>query len=112
MLLYEENIDNITLGCPIVTMIEYVIHYKFYTRALHSIYKECGTETAEKWYLHIPNQNQGVKIDGEVEACKPDVIMKEKKEYKTCMLVSVTTPSYRNIQKHAKKKPRYKHLSV
>jgi hypothetical protein len=56
--------------------------------------------------------NKEVQTNREVLANRPDIIVKNKKD-KTCLLIDVATPSDRNvIQKKAKKKLKYKHLSI
>ena len=56
--------------------------------------------------------NQAVHTDREVTANRPDIIIKNKKE-KTCTLIDVVVPADRNVvQKKAKKKLKYKSLSI
>jgi hypothetical protein len=56
--------------------------------------------------------NQGVHTDREVAANKPDIIIKHKKQ-KTCVLVDVEIPVYRNVtQKEAQKILKYKSLCI
>jgi hypothetical protein len=52
---YEEIIDHLTSGCPILAKNEYVIrNYKVCTHLHYSICKTFGIETTENWYSHIP----------------------------------------------------------
>jgi hypothetical protein len=52
---YEETIDHLTSGCPILAKNEYVIrHGKVCTLLHYSICKTLDTETTENWYSHIP----------------------------------------------------------
>ena len=56
--------------------------------------------------------NQAVHTDREVTANRPDIIIKNKKE-KTCTLIDVAIPAYRNVvQKEAEKKIKYKSLCI
>jgi hypothetical protein len=85
---YEETIDRLTSGCPILANNEYVIrHDRVCTHLHYSICKTLGIETSENWYSHIPNSacqhediavlwNQGVQTDREVLANRPDIIIK------------------------------------
>ena len=57
-------------------------------------------------------RNQAVHTDREVTANRPDIIIKNKKE-KTCTLIDVAIPAYRNdVQKDAEKKLKYKSLCI
>ena len=79
---------------------EYLMrHDKVCTHLHYSIYKALGTETTDKWYIHMPKPvheegditvlwNQAVYTDREVTANRPDIIIKNKKE-KTCILIDV-----------------------
>ena len=80
----------------------------------YSIYKSLGIETVHKWYTQMPKPvyeegdvtalwNQTVRIDREVTAKWPDIIIKNKKE-KTCKLIDVAIPTDRYVQKEAEKK--------
>jgi hypothetical protein len=121
---YEETIDHLTSGCPILAKNECVIRYdKVCTHLHHSICKTLGIETTENWYSHIPKPvcqheditvlwNQGVQTDREVLANRPDIIIKNMKD-KICSLIDVAIPSDRNvIQNKSEKKLKYKNLSI
>jgi hypothetical protein len=121
---YEETIDHLTSGCPILAKNEYVIRYdKVCTHLHYSICKTLGIETTENWYSHIPKPlcqheditvlwNQGIQTDREVLANRPDIIIKNEKD-KICLLMDVAILSDRNvIQKESKKKLKYKNLSI
>jgi hypothetical protein len=71
---YEETIDHLTSGCPILEKNEYIIRHLYITSLLNLIRKILGIETTEDWYLHIPKSvreheditelwNQGVQTD-------------------------------------------------
>jgi len=52
---YEETIDYLTSGCPILAKNEYLMrHDKVCTHLHYSICKALGTETTDKWYTHVP----------------------------------------------------------
>jgi hypothetical protein len=117
---YDETIDHLILGCPILATNEYVIrHDKVCTHLHYLICKTLGIEKTENWYSHIPESicqhaditvlwNQGVQTDREVLANRPDIIIKDKK-HKVCLQIGVAIPSDRNvIQKESDKKLKYK----
>jgi hypothetical protein len=52
---YEETIDHLTSGCPILAKNKYVIrHDRLCTHLHYLICKTLGIETTENWYSHIP----------------------------------------------------------
>jgi hypothetical protein len=75
------------------------------------------------WYSHIPKPvteheditvlwNQGIQMDRDVLANRPDIIVKNKMD-KTCLLIDVAIPSDKNvIKKEAQNKLKYKNLSI
>jgi len=121
---HEETIDHLTLGSPILVKNQYLIrHNKFCTHLHYSICKSLGTESADKWYTHMPKPvyeegditvlwNQAVDTDSEVSANRRDIIIKNKKE-KTCTLLNVAIPADTNVmQKEAEKNLKYKSLCI
>jgi hypothetical protein len=121
---YEETIDHLTSGCPILVKNEYVIRHDTVCTQLHySICKTLGIETTENWYSHIPKPvcqneditvlwNQEVQTDREVLENRPNIIIKIKKD-KIYLLIGIAIPSDRNvIQKESEKKLKYKNLSI
>lgn len=121
---YEETIDHLTSGCPVLAKNEYIVRHDKVCMHLHySICKEFGIEVPDNWYSHVPKSvceheditvlwNQGVQTDREVLANRPDIIIKNKQK-KTCILIDVSVPSDRNVvQKEAEKKLKYKNLSI
>jgi hypothetical protein len=119
---YEETINHLTSGCPILAKNEYLIrHDKVCTHLHYSICKTLGIETTENWYSHIPKPvcqheditilwNQGIQTDREVLKNRPDVLIKNMKD-KICLLIGVAIPSDRNVtQKESEKKLKYKNL--
>jgi hypothetical protein len=95
---YEETVDDLISGCPILAKNEYIIrHDKVCTHLQYLICKKLGTETTENWYSHIPKSvcehediavlwNQGVETDREVLASRPDIINRNKKD-EICLLI-------------------------
>jgi hypothetical protein len=121
---YEETIDRLTSGCPILAKNEYIIRHDKVCTHLHcSICKTLGIETTENWYSHIPKLicqheditvlwNEGIQADKEVLANRPDIIIKNMKD-KICLLTDVAIQSDSNvIQKESEKKLKYKNLSI
>jgi len=88
---HEKTINHLTSGCPILGKNEYLMrHDEDCTHLHYSICKALGTETADKWYTHMPKPvyeegdvtvlwNQAVHTDREVTANRPDIIIKTKK---------------------------------
>jgi len=121
---YEETIDHLTLGCPILVKNEYLMrHNKVCTHLHYSICKALGIETTDKWYTHMPKPvyeegdvtvlwNQEVHTNREVTENRPDITIKNNQE-KTCTLIDVATPADRNVvQKEVEKKLKYKSLCI
>jgi len=47
---YEETIDHLTSGCPILAKTEDIIrHDKVYTHLHYTVCKKWGIETADNW---------------------------------------------------------------
>jgi hypothetical protein len=56
--------------------------------------------------------NQGIQVEREVLANRPDLIIKNKED-KICLLIDVALPSDRNIiQMESENKLKYKNLSI
>jgi hypothetical protein len=121
---YEETIDHLTSGCPVLAKNEYLIrHDKVCTHLHYSICKALGTENTNKWYTHMPKPvyekgdvtvlwNKAVHTDREVTANRIYIIIKNKKD-KTCTLTDVSIPADRNVvQKEAEKSLKYKSLCI
>jgi hypothetical protein len=89
---YEETVDHLTSGCPILAQNEYVIRYDRVCTHLHySLRETLCAETTENWYSHIPKPvcqheditvlwNQVIQTDREVLDNRPDIIIKDMKE--------------------------------
>jgi hypothetical protein len=104
---YEETIEHLTSGCPILAKNEYLMRHDRVGAHLHySICKALGIKTTEKWYTHMPKPVcehedvtvlwiQEVHTDREVLTNRPNVIIKNRKE-KMCILIDVAIPVDRN----------------
>jgi hypothetical protein len=52
---YEETIDHVISGCPVLTKNEYITrHDKVCTYLLYSIRREFGIEVPDNWYSYVP----------------------------------------------------------
>jgi hypothetical protein len=82
-------------------------HNKVSAHLHYSICRALGIEMTDKWYTHMPNPmyeegdvtvlwNEAVHTAREVTANRLDIIIKNKKE-KTCTLIDVAIPTYRNV---------------
>jgi hypothetical protein len=112
---YEESIDHLTSGCPILAKNEYIIrHDRVCTHLHYSICRTLGAETIENWYSHVPKPvcqheditvlwNQGRQTDREVLANRTDIIIKNMKD-KICLLIYVSVPTARNVIQESKNK--------
>jgi hypothetical protein len=121
---YEESIDHLTSGCPILANNEYIIrYYKVCTYHHCSICKTLGIKTTEDWFSHIPKPvcqheditilwNQRVQTDREVLENRPDIIIKNMND-KICLLIYKAIPSDRNvIHKEFEKNIKIKKISI
>lgn len=123
---FEETIDHIISGCPILAQKDYIERHDNVCAQLHfSLCKEYGIVVdSDKWYEHKPKSisatangettiiwNVPVRTDRTVNANKPDIILKRKNQ--TCLLIDVSIPADRNItKKEAEKKLKYKDLEI
>ena len=123
---FEETIEHITSGCPILAQKDYIErHDRVCTQLHYSLCKEYGIEVdADKWYEHKPKNtattrdgettilwNFPIRTDRTVEANRPDIILRRKGQ--TCLLIDVSIPADRNItKKEAEKKLKYKDLEI
>ena len=121
---YEETIDHIVSGCPVLAKTEYIERHNKAAAYLHwKICRKYDIETTTKWYEHQPKtvtDNNDVTIlwdmpihtDREIKANKPDIVIKDKKE-RRCMLIDVAIPSERNTSvKVTEKLSKYKDLEI
>ena len=121
---FEETIDHIVAGCPVLANTEYIQRHDKGARYMHSrIYKHCHFSTADKWYEHKPEKvtkneaatvlwDMPVNTDKKIKANRPDIIIKDKKE-KTCIMIDMIIPSERNVSiKEVEKPSKYKDLEI
>lgn len=122
---FEETVEHITAGCPILAEREYIERHNRVCHALHftlSRHFKCPTP-AQKWYEHTPPRvitsedgkttilfDQPVITDRTVTANRPDIIVRTGNE---CLIIDVAIPSDRNIvKKEAEKVLKYKSLLI
>ncbi|KAL1446402.1 hypothetical protein WDU94_005646 [Cyamophila willieti] len=120
-----ENITHIVSGCEQLAKHEYITRHDKICKYLH--YNICqalevGPEN-RKWYEKEPDSvitkeditilyNQPVHTDRTINANKPDIIVKNRKE-KTCLIIDVAVPADSNIgKKEAEKKLKYRDLAI
>ena len=121
---FEESIEHITSGCPVLAVNEYLNrHNKVAAYVHYNILKHYKISVVENWYDHKPKtvtNNENVTIlwdmpistDREIKANKPDIVIKDKKE-KKCWLLDISTPSDRNVAvKEVEKLSKYKDLEI
>ena len=121
---YDETIDHIVSGCPILAPTEYIHRHDQAASYIHwKICKHFQLPAADKWYEHQPTtvaENNKVTVlwdmpvntDREIKANRPDIIIKNKEE-KTCLMIDMTVPSERNVTiKEVEKLSKYKDLEI
>ena len=91
---HEETVDHLTSGCAIFVKDEYLMRHDKACAHLHySICTALGIETTDNWYNYMPQPvyelediavlwNQAVHTDREVTANRPDITIKNKKNWK------------------------------
>jgi hypothetical protein len=121
---YEETIDHLTSGYPILVKNENIIRRdKICTYLHYSICREFGIEVPDNWYSYVPKpickhevimvlRNQDVQTDKEVLENRSDIIIINKKA-KICTLIDVSVLSDRNVtHKEEENKLKYKNLCI
>ena len=121
---FEETIDHIVAGCPVLAKTEYIQRYDKAAGYLHwRISKHYHFPAAYKWYEHKPEKvtenetatilwDMPVNTDKEIKANRPDIIIKDKKE-KICIMIGMSIPSERNVSiKEVEKLSKYKDLEL
>ena len=105
---YDETIDNIVSGCPVLAKSEFIQwHYKAASYMHWKICKAFGLPVTDNWYNHKPEtlvSNDQVTLiwdmqlhtDKEIKANKLDIIIKDHIN-NTCQLTDMTIPSDRNV---------------
>ena len=121
---YDETIDHLVSGCPILTPKEYKARHYRVGQYLHwTICKHYDMSHSAKWYKHkTPPVVEGENItilwdfsihtDRSIQANRPDIVIKDHKN-KTCFLVDMAIPTDRNISiKEFDKLSKYKDLQI
>ena len=122
---YNETIDHIVSGCPVLAATEYTKRHNKVAAYIH--WQICRhhniTTEAHKWYEHEPPtvvENQDVTVlwdmaihtDREIKANRPDIVVKNSQE-RTCLLIDVAVPSDHNTSvKVSEKISKYKDLEI
>ena len=103
---YDETIDHLVSGCPILTPNEYKNRHDRVGQYLYwKICKYYNTAHAEKWYEHktppvVEGENTTIlwdfpiNTDRTIQANRPDIVIKDYKS-KTCLLIDMTIPTDR-----------------
>ena len=121
---YDETIEHITSGCPILAPTEYLHRHNRVAAYVHqNILKAYNIQSESNWYDHQPKtvtENEEVTIlwdmpittDKQINANRPDIVVKDHKK-KICYLLDISTPSDRNIaNKEIEKLSKYKDLEI
>ena len=121
---YNETIDHIVSGCPVLRKNEYIIRHDRVGQYLHwGICNYYNIETPINWYEHHPlpvTEGKNVTIlwnftvhtDRTIDANRPDIIVKDFVN-KTCLLIDMSCPSDINVAKQTfKKLSKYKDLEI
>ena len=121
---FEETIDHIVAGCPVLAKTKYIQRHDKAAGYLHwRIGKHCQLPTADKWYKQKPEkvtENEGaillwdmpVNKDKEIKANRSDIIIKDKKD-KKCIMIDMSIPPERNVSiKEVEKLSKYKDLEI
>ena len=97
---FEETIDHIVAGCPVLANTEYIQRHDKAAGYLHwRICKHYHFPTADKWYEHKPEKvteneaatvlwDRPVNTGKEIKANRPDIIIKDKIE-KKCIMIDI-----------------------
>ena len=121
---YEETIDHIVSGCPVLAKTEYMQRHNKAAGYMHwKICQHYNIPTSEVWYKHEPESvvekdniaimwDMEVHTDKEIKANRPDIIIKDGQN-KECILIDMTVPSERNTSiKEVEKLSKYKDLEM
>ena len=121
---YQETIDHLTSGCPVLAKTEYLHRHNKVATYIHWLLcKHYDIEVPERWYQHNPKTvteneeatilwDMSVHTDRELSANRPDIIIKNH-QTKECTLLDVAIPSDRNTSiKTTEKLSKYKDLEI
>ena len=121
---YEETVDHIISGCPVLAPKEYMDRHDKIGQYIHwKLCQHYNFPCAEQWYNHHPEkvvQDKDITIlwdfeihtDRHIKANRPDITIKNHKDG-TCLLIDMTVPSDRNTPvKEYDKLSKYKDLEI
>ncbi len=121
---YDETIDHLVSGCPMLAANEYTFRHDKVGRYIHwKICQHFQLPTTEKWYDHQPQPvtekenitvlwDFSISTDKTIKANRPDIVIKNNNT-KKCLLIDMTIPSDRNIGlKEFEKLSKYKDLEM
>ena len=121
---YDETIEHITSGCPVLAKREYLERHDKALIYMHlKICKYYNVEVPFRWYEHKTSTvvegkdvvilwDMPIHTDKEVTANRPDIVIKDRKENK-CIFIDMSVPSERNVaSKETEKLSKYKDLET
>ena len=121
---YQETIDHLCSGCPILARTEYLTRHNKVAQHVHwKICKHYGLESSDKWYEHqtppvVENDKAvvlwdfSIHTDRTIKANRPDIVIRDKMK-KTCWLLDVSIPTDTNTSvKTFEKLAKYKDLEI
>jgi len=121
---FQETVDHITSGCPMLAKTEYLRRHDKVAAYLHwHICKHNNIPVTEKWYEHRPDTvidttdctilwDTTINTDRAIKANRPDIVLKCK-DQKSCLLIDVSIPTDRNTSiKVMEKLSKYKDLEI
>ena len=89
---FQETIDHLVSGCPILALKEYLIRHNKVAKYIHwKLCQNYGIQVQENWYEHEPapvmENNQAtilwdfsIRTDKTIKANRPDIVVKNKNE--------------------------------
>ena len=104
---YDETIEHIISGCPVLAKKEYLERHDKAPIYLHrKICKHYDIAVPSRWYEHKPSTviegkdviilwDMPIHTDKEIIADRPDIVIQDRKE-NTCIFIDMSVPSERN----------------
>jgi hypothetical protein len=121
---YNETVDHIISGCPVLANNEYTERHNKVAGYIHwNICKHYNVDVCEKWYEHTPQKvvekdhttimwDMPIITDRKIEANRPDIVVKDKHD-NICYMIDVSVPKDSNVGlKELEKKSKYKDLEI
>ena len=111
----DESIDHIVSGCSKLAQKEYKRRHDHLGKIVYwKLARKCNFEAGDKWYEHEPEsvlENEDYKIlwdfsiqtDHVIEACRPDLVVVDKKE-RSCKIIDFAVPGDSRIEEKEKDK--------